>query len=196
MYPWTALVFAFSALAAFGGFIWAWLVHVLHAGENSHSGEYFWRNFILRLAVVLAAAVPVVNAPFLANPDWEGTLSQYITLGTLTGAAAIALTPTFRVLALPPRLGRTASAAAAGRAPGQARGPAPGTSSRAGPSHRPGRGRQDDRDRRRPGPRRSGNQLAAGPAPGRAEQAAGRPTVRGPAPAERVTLSGPRPCLE
>src|SRR5215469_90019 len=105
MYPWTALVFAFSALAAFGGFIWAWLVHVLHAGENSHSGEYFWRNFIQRLAVVLAAAVPVVNAPFLANPDWEGTLSQYITLGTLTGAAAIALTPTVRVLALPPRLG-------------------------------------------------------------------------------------------
>ena len=97
MYPWTALVFAFSALAAFGGFIWAWLVHVLHAGENSHSGEYFWRNFIQRLAVVLAAAVPVVNAQFLANPDWEGTLSQYITLGTLTGAAAIALTFYVRV---------------------------------------------------------------------------------------------------
>jgi hypothetical protein len=29
----------------------------------------------LRVAVVLAAAVPVVNAQFLANPDWEGTLS-------------------------------------------------------------------------------------------------------------------------
>jgi hypothetical protein len=56
------------------------------------------------VAVVLAAAVPIVNAQFLANPDWEGTLSQYITLATLAGAAAIALTPTFRVLALPPRL--------------------------------------------------------------------------------------------
>src|SRR5215469_7856208 len=72
MYPWTALVFAFSALAAFGGFIWAWLVHVLHAGENSHSGEYFWRNFILRLAVVLAAAVPVVNAQFPRQPGLGG----------------------------------------------------------------------------------------------------------------------------
>jgi hypothetical protein len=103
MYPWTWVVIAFSALAAFGGFIWAWLVHVLQ-GKGLNASGYFWRNFILRVAVVLAATVPVVNAQFLANPDWEGTVSQYITLATLTGAAAIALTPTFRVLALPPSL--------------------------------------------------------------------------------------------
>jgi hypothetical protein len=106
LYPWVPVVFAFSCLAAFGGFIWAWLVHVLNSArrEDDHSGEYFWRNFILRVAVIVAATVPVVNAQFLANPDWEGTLSQYITLATLSGAAAIALTPTFRVLALPPSL--------------------------------------------------------------------------------------------
>jgi len=106
LYPWVTVVFAFSCLAAFGGFIWAWLVHVLHSapGRDNHSSEYFWRNFILRVAVIGAATVPVVNAQFLANPDWEGTLSQYITLATLSGAAAIALTPTFRVLALPPNL--------------------------------------------------------------------------------------------
>lgn len=105
LYPWVAVVFAFSCLAAFGGFIWAWLVHVLSArGRDDHSSEYLWRNFILRVAVIGAATVPVVNAQFLANPDWEGTLSQYITLATLSGAAAIALTPTFRVLALPPGL--------------------------------------------------------------------------------------------
>ncbi len=44
------------------------------------------------------AAVPVVNAQVLTNPDGEGSLSQYITLATLAGAAAIAATPTLRVV--------------------------------------------------------------------------------------------------
>jgi hypothetical protein len=56
--------------------------------------------------VLLAATIPIVNVQVLANPDWRGDLTQYIALGTLAGAAAIALTPTFRVLALRPGLSR------------------------------------------------------------------------------------------
>src|SRR5215469_2218063 len=107
LYPNINLVLAFSFLAAFGGFIWAWLVNDLRKlaeGQASHSEQYFWRNLILRMAIILATAIPVVNVQVLANPDWEGSLSQYIALATLAGAAAIALTPTLRMLALPPNL--------------------------------------------------------------------------------------------
>ena len=105
LYPNTSLVLAFAFLAAFAGFTWAWLVHDLrttvpHAEEAAN--RRFWRNLILRLAVVLAAAVPIVNAQVLATPSWRGDLTQYIALATLVGAAAIALTPTLRALALPP----------------------------------------------------------------------------------------------
>jgi hypothetical protein len=73
---------------------------------GSDPNQFFWRNFILRIAVLLAATIPVVNAQVLANPDWTGELTQYITLATLAGAAALALTPTFRALALPSNLRR------------------------------------------------------------------------------------------
>jgi len=94
-----------ALLAAFAGFTRAWLVHDLrttvpHAEEAANTR--FWRNLLLRLAVVLAAAVPIVNAQVLATPSWRGDLTQYIALATLVGAAAIALTPTLRALALPP----------------------------------------------------------------------------------------------
>jgi hypothetical protein len=104
LYPSSTIVVLFGLLAAFGGFTWAWLVHdlrSLHNDPGSTSNQYFWRNFVLRIAVLLAAAIPVVNIQFLANPDWEGTASQYIAIATLAGAAALALTPTLRALALP-----------------------------------------------------------------------------------------------
>jgi len=110
LYPNTNFVLAFSLIAAFGGFTWAWLLHDIHkskgAGGKPQTNEYFWRNMILRIAVLLAATIPVVNAQVLANPDWSGDLTHYIALATLTGAAAIALTPTLRALALPPHLPR------------------------------------------------------------------------------------------
>jgi len=108
-YPNLMIVVLFGLVAAFGGFTWAWLVHDLRS-SNIYPGtspdqyppnQYFWRNFILRVAILLAAAVPVVNVQFLANPDWEGTASQYIAIATLAGAAALALTPTLRALTLP-----------------------------------------------------------------------------------------------
>ena len=114
LYPDIQLVIAFSCLAAFAGFTWAWLVHdlrVVHHGDSKsrtnstgdeYADQYFLRNLIFRLAVVLAAAIPVVNVQVLATPSWSGALTQYITLATVAGAAAIALTPTLRALALPP----------------------------------------------------------------------------------------------
>lgn len=115
LYPNISLVLVFGFLAAFGGFTWAWLVHDLRqesknsedlGGQKTDENTFFWRNLILRIAVLLAATIPVVNAQVLANPDWSGDLTQYIALATLAGAAAIALTPTFRVLALRPGLSR------------------------------------------------------------------------------------------
>ncbi len=122
LYPNISFVLVFGFLAAFGGFTWAWLVHDLHqgqknpaerenpeeaGGQDSDENAFFWRNFILRIAVLMAATIPVVNAQVLANPDWGGDLTRYIALATLAGAAAIALTPTFRVLALRPGLRRS-----------------------------------------------------------------------------------------
>ena len=113
LYPNISFVLVFSLIAAFGGFTWAWLLHDIHRGKNAsvapepELNKFFWRNMILRIAVLLAAAIPVVNAQVLANPDWSGDLTQYIALATLAGAAAIALTPTLRALALPPQLRKT-----------------------------------------------------------------------------------------
>lgn len=91
---------AWALLAAFGGFIWAWFIHRHLA--NGTDPQPFWSSLILRIAVLLAAAIPVVNAQVLTNPDWAGSLSQYITLATLAGAAAIAAAPTLRVIASKP----------------------------------------------------------------------------------------------
>jgi hypothetical protein len=98
------LAIAFSLLAAFGGFTWAWLLHSATGGDSKKG--YFFRSLTLCLAVVLAAAIPIVNVQVLSKPDWQGSLTEYISLGTLVGAAAIAATPTLRALALPGRLGR------------------------------------------------------------------------------------------
>ncbi len=107
LYPNTSLVMAFAFLAALAGFTWAWLIHDLRDSSreaDKKASTYFWRNFILRVAVILAAAIPVVNAQVLAAPGWRGDLTQYIALATVAGAAALALTPTLRALALPPGL--------------------------------------------------------------------------------------------
>lgn len=104
LYPDLGLIFSFGFLAAFGGFVWAWLVHRKVAGQQAarQAEQAYWlRNLILRFAVLLAATVPVVNLQVLGKPDWAGTLSQYITLGTLVGAAAVAATPTLWALVLP-----------------------------------------------------------------------------------------------
>jgi hypothetical protein len=93
------LIFAFGFLAAFGGFIWATLLH--NATSDRQNSGFLFRNLTLCIAVLLAAAIPVVNVQVLSKSDWQGTLSQFIGLGTLIGAAAIALTPTLRALVLP-----------------------------------------------------------------------------------------------
>jgi hypothetical protein len=80
-----------AVVAAFGGFIWAWFIH--RRLMKVSDPQPFWASLILRVAVLLVAA-PVVNAQVLSNPDWDGSLSRYITLATLAGGAAIAATPT------------------------------------------------------------------------------------------------------
>lgn len=98
-------VLAFGFMAAFFGFVWAWLLHNIDGGRPTNQG-YFFRHFALCLAVLLAATIPIVNVQVLAKPDWEGSLTQYISLATLVGAAAIAATPTLRALVVPHSLGR------------------------------------------------------------------------------------------
>jgi hypothetical protein len=95
-YPYLDDVIVFALMAAFGGFIWARLIHV--AVTKSAVTHGFWVALVLRIAVLLVTAVPVINAQVLANPDWAGDLGQYITLATLAGGAAIAVTPTLNTL--------------------------------------------------------------------------------------------------
>lgn len=95
------LALAFSLLAAFGGFIWAWLLHTTGGGKQANPSDYFWRYLALCVAVLLVAAAPVVNVQVLSKPNWQGSLTQCIGLATLVGAAAIAATPTLRALVLP-----------------------------------------------------------------------------------------------
>jgi hypothetical protein len=92
LYPNISFVLTFGLIAAFGGFTWAWLLHDIHRDKDvkieqePDVNKFFWRNMILRIAVLLAAAIPIVNAQVLANPDWSGDLTQYIALATLAGA--------------------------------------------------------------------------------------------------------------
>ena len=103
LYPYIGVVIPFTFLAAFGGFSWAWLIHNLRKSPTDpDTKNYFVRNLILRVAVILVAAVPVVDLQVLTNPGWQGTLTDYVRLATLAGGAAIAATPTLRALILPP----------------------------------------------------------------------------------------------
>jgi hypothetical protein len=102
LYPPVAFVLPFTFLAAFGGFTWAWLIQNLRKSPlDPDTHKNFLRNLALRVAVLLVAAIPVVNLQVLTNPDWQGTLTEYISLATLAGAAAIAATPTLRALIIP-----------------------------------------------------------------------------------------------
>jgi hypothetical protein len=102
---------SWALVAAFGGFIWAWYLH--RHTTSPFDPQQFWAGLVLRVAVLLVAAIPLVNAQVLANPAWQGSVSQYITLATLAGAAAIAATPTLRVItSLPGRLGQSATPSA------------------------------------------------------------------------------------
>jgi hypothetical protein len=102
-YPYLDEVIAFSLTAAFGGFLWARIVH--NVGRRTDATDAtgalagpFWISFILHIAVLLVTAIPVLSAQVLSNPGWMGGLAQYISIATLAGAAAIAVTPTLSTL--------------------------------------------------------------------------------------------------
>lgn len=101
LYPFPSVVLPFAFLAAFGGFAWAWLIQDVHVEHPATNGSRL-RHLALRIAVLLVAAIPIVGVQVLRNPGWQGTLSQYIAIATVVGAAAIAATPTLRALILPP----------------------------------------------------------------------------------------------
>jgi hypothetical protein len=101
LYPFPSIVLPYALLAAFFGFAWAWLIQNVHSRIPSETGRRL-THLALRVAVILVAAIPVVDVTVLRNPDWQGTLSQYIAIATIAGGAAIAATPTLRALILPP----------------------------------------------------------------------------------------------
>jgi hypothetical protein len=97
-YPYVNRVLLCGLLLACAGLIWGLLVRIADKDLPSQDrNEPFFANLALRVAV-LATAVPIVNAQVLSNPSWTGSLSQYIRLGGLVGAAAIAATPSLRAL--------------------------------------------------------------------------------------------------
>jgi hypothetical protein len=108
-YPYVNLALLCGLLAAAAGMFWALLVRkadlnskVKDMGQQEQDREkgedgLFWASLALRLAV-LATSIPIVNAQVLSNPSWTGSLSEYIKLGTVAGAAAIATTPTLSAI--------------------------------------------------------------------------------------------------
>jgi hypothetical protein len=97
-YPYINRVLLCGLLLASAGLIWGLLVRIADKDlKYGSKDEPFFANLALRVAV-LATAVPIVNAQVLSNPGWTGTLSQYIKLGGLVGAAAIAATPSLRAI--------------------------------------------------------------------------------------------------
>lgn len=108
-YPYVYRAFLLGLLAAAGGMFWALLVRKADLGskvrdlgqqeQEQQRGEsaLFWPSLALRIAV-LATSVPIVNAQVASSPGWTGSLSEYIKLGTIAGAAAIATTPTLSVI--------------------------------------------------------------------------------------------------
>jgi hypothetical protein len=97
-YPDLNFVIVFTLLASFGGFVWGRIVHIGTKGGQIPELQPFWINLVLRIAIMIVTAVPVLNSQVLSNPDWAGDLSQYISVGSLAGAAAIAATPTLSAL--------------------------------------------------------------------------------------------------
>ena len=97
-YPYVNRVLLWGLLLACAGLIWGLMVRKADKAlpDTDDNGSFF-ANLALRVAV-LATAVPIINIQVLSKPGWTGTLSQYLTLGGLVGAAAIAATPSFRAL--------------------------------------------------------------------------------------------------
>jgi hypothetical protein len=97
-YPYVNRVLLWGLLLACAGLIWGLMVRKADKAlpDTDDNGSFF-ANLALRIAV-LATAVPIINVQVLSKPGWTGTLSQYLTLGGLVGAAAIAATPSFRAL--------------------------------------------------------------------------------------------------
>jgi hypothetical protein len=91
-YPYRNRVLLCGLLLAFAGLIWGLLVRKADKAftHEKETGPFF-ANVALRIAV-LATAIPIVNTQVFSKPGWTGSLSDYIILGGLVGAAAIAAT--------------------------------------------------------------------------------------------------------
>jgi hypothetical protein len=97
-YPYVNRVLLCGLLLAFAGLIWGLLVRKADkAFTHEQETEPFFANVALRVAV-LATAIPIANTQVFSKPGWTGSLSEYIALGGLVGAAAIAATPTLRAI--------------------------------------------------------------------------------------------------
>lgn len=98
LYPYVNRVLLWGLLLACAGLTWGLLVRKAdkYLPGSDENGPFF-ANLALRVAV-LATSVPIINIQVLSKPGWTGALSQYLALGGLVGAAAIAATPSFRAL--------------------------------------------------------------------------------------------------
>jgi len=109
-YPYINRVLFFGLLAAAFGLFWALIVRMVDSNtQATEQTAMFWPSLALRVAV-LATAIPVLNAQVLSNPSWTGSLSEYIKLGTVAGAAAIATAPTLSAIVSRVKLSPPASA--------------------------------------------------------------------------------------
>ena len=95
-YVWRAAMLCFAA--AWAGFFWAWLVNLTKPAVAPPPGNMFWLYIVLQLAVLVVVPLSVLDALVLTNPDWAGSVTQYVILAILAGGGALATTPTLRAL--------------------------------------------------------------------------------------------------
>jgi hypothetical protein len=97
-YPDVDLVALLGLLLSYAGLIWGLLVRLADRGvQTSGEGELFFANMALRVAVI-ATSIPIINAQAISNPSWTGSFSDFIKLGGVVAAAAIAATPSLRAI--------------------------------------------------------------------------------------------------
>lgn len=95
-YVWLAAMACFGA--AWAGFFWAWLVNLTRRADAPPPDNLFWLYIVLQLAVLVVVPLSVLDAQVLTDPDWSGSVTQYVILATLAGGGALATTPTLRAL--------------------------------------------------------------------------------------------------
>lgn len=97
-YPYLNRVVLWALGAGLIGLAWAWVIRHADLNNTESGGQDSWARMLALRWAALGTAIPIVVTTVVENPDWEGGIPEYTTLGLAVGAAVIAASPTFRAL--------------------------------------------------------------------------------------------------